>query len=458
MPQQVSLVTTLVGWLGRLGQWVGVLATRSQPSSGALTDSRQAVLQPAPAPAPAAAAGTPRRRTPPRASSCRSPTSLPASAKRFSSSARSTASSPPSRAEAAPTRATARTAPASPPPLQLPPLPTSRREMPPASAVATLTTPTASFVLPLLERQPSRQPKLPPQRSQAELQDALQGRLASIWAETTRANYQSLWVRYRHWCARDNLSPTSDVTAAAFVEAMTDVSVQSRHQYCKVLSAIFSRLGVETPVLRMLAAAYAGEGARRPMHQATPMTPQLLEQALSLFPPWERDALRLAWVTAARWDDIAKSSLASVVQETPEHVIIHFADTKAGRSSPFRPQDLVVVTGRHLPAVRRLLQRVRNESRNNPDAPLTTLTTDDVEALLRPLGLSAHSIKRGALTTLLGLAARNNLPPQALEMLARHQSDRQTLNKTTARYLMGGADSRAQLALYLGTQHATALL
>lgn len=251
----------------------------------------------------------------------------------------------------------------------------------------------------------------------------------------------------------------SDENAAAFVEVL-DVAVQAKHTYAKQLAAIFSRAGLPDQMLRTLMSALAAAGALRPVRQATPMTPAQLDAALEIFPLSERDALRMAWTTAARWDDIIKFRLANVVQEAPEHITLHFCDTKATRSSPFRPQDLVVITGRHLPAVRRLITRVRHKAaannNNNANEPFTTLSTKAVDKLLKPLGLSAHSVKRGALTTIMRQAAANNLPPYIIGVMARHAKTA-PIPESVARYL-SDATARAEMALFIGTAAATRLL
>lgn len=275
--------------------------------------------------------------------------------------------------------------------------------------------------------------------------------MESLWAPATRRAYASLWRRFTLWRQRERLPLTSE--AAALFVAATDVKPQAKLTYTKMLRALFNRLSIEVHHLQLLASSLAGAGANRPSRQAPPMEPQQLAAALARWPTAEQPALLLAWKTAARWDDVAKLRLSSVVLSTPKEVVLHFGVMKNTRASPFRPQDLVVITGRFTAAIHRHLLALRRAG-GGPATPLTQLTTRNVEALLRPLALTAHSIKRGALTQLLRAAAEDKLAPTMIAVMARHANSA-PIAPVTGAYL---SSAPLELARAMRTQDATALL
>lgn len=328
---------------------------------------------------------------------------------------------------------------------------------------------TAAYVLPLLTAPPSaRPPKLPPPQPVPQLRARFTEQLRALWAASTLSGYRSLWRRFTAWAARERLSPLDDESAALFLVAMPDVSQQSRLKYARTLRALFRRFGLPTQHLELLASALTASGAARPLKQARPMSPEQLVQALRLFPPAERDALEVAWASAARWDDMRKLRLSDVLSATAAEVILHFAATKANRAEDVRPQDLVVICGPRLPAARRLIAAMearhaqlcrqkrlvgKAATKARESIAATLLSTRAAAKLLRPLGLSAHSIKRGAMTRLTELAAQRKLPLRLLGVMARH-ADTVPLPKSTVRYL----GNPPALARAVGTARATRLL
>lgn len=312
----------------------------------------------------------------------------------------------------------------------------------------------ARYLLPLFSAPPKsgRPPKLPGHQPLSRLRRLLRERLETTWAASTLAGYRSIFRRFLAWTKREQLPPT-DEAAAMFIEALP-VSNQSRLTYGKALTSVLSHLGVDVAMLRALCAALRADGAEAPMKQARPMTQQQLEQARLLFPPAEVPALVLAWVTASRWDDVAKLTTDGILETTPTEIVLHFGKTKANRRRKYRPQDLVVIRGRHVPLLLPFVRRLLRRARASPEPlPVTQLTTRQVRDLLRPLGLTAHSIKAGAISVLTAAAAQGLIKPMLIPMMARHKGAT-AFPEVTARY----ARQVPTLARVFGTQRATQLL
>ncbi|KEG06909.1 trans-sialidase [Trypanosoma grayi] len=65
---------------------------------------------------------------------------------------------------------------------------------------------------------------------------------------------------------------------------------------------------------------------------------------------------------------------------------------------------------------------------------LTTLTTRDMENLLRPFGMTAHSVKRGALAQAAAAVIEHDLGPRLLAQLGK-RADPPEPPRSTARYI-----------------------
>jgi hypothetical protein len=92
-----------------------------------------------------------------------------------------------------------------------------------------------------------------------------------MWAGSTWSSYSSLWSRYLDFVALHDLTPEADTNAALFVASL-QTSLQTQHQYCKTLQALFNRFGWGTKTLSLMAAGMRHQGALIPMKQATPIS------------------------------------------------------------------------------------------------------------------------------------------------------------------------------------------
>jgi hypothetical protein len=104
-----------------------------------------------------------------------------------------------------------------------------------------------------------------------------------------------------------------------------------------------------------------------------------------------------------------------------------------------------------------LLQRVLRKLKK--EQPLTTTTTEQLRRFMRSLettqSLTAHSIKRGAISVLVDAALEQRLhDPRLISLIAKHKDSLHSFPTATLRYVT----DKVKLALILGTQHCTRLL
>jgi hypothetical protein len=169
-------------------------------------------------------------------------------------------------------------------------------------------------------------------------------------------------------------------------------------------------------------------------------------------------ALYLMWKCAARWDDVfhlTKKSLI-MVDHAQSRLVIEWGRTKTTRSDPFRVSGWTVVDELRMPRMIEIVEEVFSSLRR--DEPLTTTRTRQLARWLKSFRetstLTAHSFKRGAIGVLIEQAAAGNLDLRLIPIMAKHKDALHDFPVTTLRY----APSKINLALAIGTQHATRLL
>ena len=156
------------------------------------------------------------------------------------------------------------------------------------------------------------------------------------------------------------------------------------------------------------------------------MEQQLLEIEC---PPHVKTALLLAWKTASRMDEIARLEKDSIVESTPEMIVVNFSDrTKKSRGKPFLPENMCVVTGD--------LTRMLHESL--PAAMGNWPTRAELSRYL-PHPFTDHSIKHGAAIVLMEAAAENKFDKELVSLVLKHQ-DKRAITQTTITYCGGRLD------------------
>ena len=170
--------------------------------------------------------------------------------------------------------------------------------------------------------------------------------------------------------------------------------------------------------------------------------------------------LFLAWKTASRYHETHMLQRKQFVEATPRRIIINWSDrTKASRSSPFRPDMVTIVV--HQPGI--------------PQPVLDAIAELEGDMLLFPhpvewfdrwlkdqlpgSGLTAHSLKAGAATTLTRMVVEKRLRPELLPRMLKHRTEGATdagaWGATTLTYT---SRDMVLLAEALGTDEATILL
>lgn len=261
---------------------------------------------------------------------------------------------------------------------------------------------------------------------------------------------QTTWnTRLHLWEATTRAVGHAQPTAQDFVLQIfgTDVSLQTKHAYAKSAVAILKARGEDVATLRTYIRALSAQGATVPMHQAPPLTRDLIRQFLPTLDLRTATALRIAWKAAARWSEVAALQRHQWEIHHAAVLIKWGHGTKSSRTNPYSESMYAVLTGDMVEEIITGLQAVPQ------GFPLTTTTTSQLTSLLTRafplLKLTSHSVKRGAVTHLMGEAAAGRIDLGTIRRLAHHKE-----LTTTLRY----AGNAMTTALALGTQRATALL
>lgn len=291
------------------------------------------------------------------------------------------------------------------------------------------------------------------------LLDAAYSMASKAWADSTWQDRCYLIKRYAHFTRTTPLpGDTSEgMAVAAFVEA-TAVSLASRLQYAKTLHAVLSQITQQEALvdLKFYMAGLRASGAMIPTRQAQPATKAQVATIMAAAPTVGlRVATWLAWKSASRWGDIAGLKATQVKEISPNELLVSWGQsTKTGRQNPFTVSGWTLI--RHTTVIPPEYVKYIKERGTQP---LTTITTDQFDKWVKTVQgceqLTAHSLKRGALTHLLQCAADGKLRIDRIATIAKHAHlGHDALPATTLRYV---ADTVA-LARALGTHEATVLL
>jgi len=219
------------------------------------------------------------------------------------------------------------------------------------------------------------------------------------------------------------------------------IEVASAYKYVKNLSQSLREAGV--PVDEEVTTAYKEslkrDGALRAAKQAPPAEFKHILATEPLLTPHEYLGMRLAWVTASRIGEIQHLRKEHFEKMGPLLWSITFPYHKG---DPYRlGTNIVVRVSEDLDKL--LTARLEWVPSGQPVSNLTTARAAAALAAVHS-GLTAHSVKRGALTRML----RAGVPLPMIQLIAKHK-DLETLLV----YL-----PRAEVSMALGTQDATALL
>lgn len=283
------------------------------------------------------------------------------------------------------------------------------------------------------------------------LMDSVLTRLYSAREGSTWEGLASTWNQYVEFCGSN---PVEDFGAEwkmlLFIETKLEnktlQSLGSALTYMKRLTQIHDQL--EIPYMKMVTAEYKSalkhQGAERPLWQAPPAEILDIHRCATLMTPDEYLGLLVAWRTASRIGDlnaVLNEHLRLERREASGMYLwtVQFVKTKGdpfmiGQVVPFylTEEENYMMT-RHL----------ASHPPSQKFTPLTTARAQQVLGAVRE-GLTAHSVKRGALIMML----RRGVPIQMIQWIAKHR-DLHTL----LIYL-----PQREVSLALGLHEATAIL
>lgn len=227
-------------------------------------------------------------------------------------------------------------------------------------------------------------------------------------------------------------------------------------KYGRVMAAMFPQ--IKDVEYARWCISLAKEAAKIPIRQVEALSwPDLAKFLASLPRPlfW---AVWLAWKTSSRWEEILEltpSDVLSAMIDGTLIVVIDFAwKTKSSKTRPFRPDMLVHLKDKKM----RHLKFLQWTSSRRPNDPLTTVSANELRALLRKFFptryLGTVSLKAGAISHLHLEAARGKIDIPRVISLAKHQTDLRTVPDHHVRY----GRNKVALAVALGSGAATLIL
>lgn len=284
-----------------------------------------------------------------------------------------------------------------------------------------------------------------------DMMDSVLNRLYSAREGSTWEGLASTWNQYVEFCGNNPVEEfAAEWKMLLFIETKfankTIKSPGTALTYMKRLTQIHDKL--EIPYMKVVTGEYKAslrhQGADRPLWQAPPAEVLDIHRCASMMTPEEYMGLLVAWRTASRIGDlnaVENDHLRPEGRDASGTYLwtVEFVKTKGdpfmiGQVVPFylNEEENYMMT--------------QHKANHPPHQKFTTLTTARAEQVLGAVreGLTAHSVKRGALILLL----RAGVPMELIQWIAKHR-DLQTL----LIYL-----PRREVALALKLHEATAVL
>ncbi|ESS55597.1 hypothetical protein TCDM_12922 [Trypanosoma cruzi Dm28c] len=214
----------------------------------------------------------------------------------------------------------------------------------------------------------------------------------------------SLAGQFTTFC-RPHEQPMNEEGCAVFLMAI-DVAPSTRLQYARMLR---SMLEMDRTPLDMAALGLQKVAVRSE-------TKEEMDQFIRSRTDWkERVVLRLAWITASRWSEIAALTAKNFSLERDGTLILDWSVApKTARADPHRALRSVKIRGQDAFDTIKLCRTLQGNEK------LTNLTTAQVERALASWDATAHSIERGALRHAAQIVETYNLDPHVISQLAKH--------------------------------------
>eukprot|EP00760_Papus_ankaliazontas_P009877 PhM_4_TR14151/c3_g2_i1/m.51605 len=291
--------------------------------------------------------------------------------------------------------------------------------------------------------------KLPTETPQA-LAAAAEARVLQHRGESRQTNIRGSTNQFLSW-VQDLPEGSEDVDTAWKLVWFTEGKVRDAvfrpsvaDKFIRTVAQSLREMGfdLDEDVLGAAREAYRKEGIA-PERQAPPATREQVEQAALMASATQYLGFMIAWKTASRIDELRYLTRECFREETEKVWSVTFPRSKG---DPYRFGTVCVMNltqerDHHLHQT--LTTRLRQV---NVTTPVSDLTTSAARTYMGAVadGLTAHSIKRGALTELL----RCGVPLNIIQIVAKHKD-----MSTLLRYLPS-----TEVALHLKLQDATTFL
>ncbi|KAF8304765.1 hypothetical protein TcBrA4_0048770 [Trypanosoma cruzi] len=225
----------------------------------------------------------------------------------------------------------------------------------------------------------------------------------------------SLAGQFTTFC-RPHEQPMNEEGCAVFLMAI-DVAPSTRLQYARMLRSMLEmdRTPLDMAALGLQKVAVRSE-TKEEMNQACPVTEEEMNQVIRSRTDWkERVVVRLAWITASRWSEIAALTPNNFKLEPDGALILDWSVApKTARADPHRALRSVKIRGQDAFDTIKLCRTLQGNEK------LTNNTTAQVERALAPWDATAHSIERGALRHAAQIVETYNLDPHVVSQFAKH--------------------------------------
>ncbi|EKG00218.1 trans-sialidase, putative, partial [Trypanosoma cruzi] len=192
-------------------------------------------------------------------------------------------------------------------------------------------------------------------------------------APSTWERGMSLAGQFTTFC-RTHEQPMNEESCAVFLMAI-DVPPSTRLQYARMLR---SMLEMNRTPLDMMIMGLQKIAARSETQQARPLTEEEMNQVIRSRTDWrERVVVRLAWMAASRWSEIAALTPNNFTPEPDGTLILDWSVApKTARAGPHRASRFVKIRGQDAFDIIKLCRTLQENEK------LTNITTAQVERAL----------------------------------------------------------------------------
>ncbi|EKG01201.1 hypothetical protein TCSYLVIO_007813 [Trypanosoma cruzi] len=203
-----------------------------------------------------------------------------------------------------------------------------------------------------------------------------------MWAPSTWERGMSLAAQFTTFC-RTHEQPMNEESCAVFLMAI-EVAPSTRPQYARMLR---SMLEMDRTPLGMMIMGLQKIAARSETKQARPLTKEGMNQFIRSRTDWKESVvLRIAWILASRWSEVAALSPNNSTMEPDGTVVLDWSVARrTARAHLHRASRFVGIRGQEAFVIIKLCRTLQHNEE------LTNLATAQVERALAPWNATARS-------------------------------------------------------------------